>query len=103
MDFNVENWANARLASSQQNAAIRYNYVYTIHSYVCVILVWHKVSITLVCTITAITQTGEYIAGWNTKVTPLGYKLISLNAAMNGLSELQQAAVWVDWVYSVLQ
>ena len=38
-------------------------------------------------------QTGEYISGWNTKVTPLGYKLMALNAAMNGLSGLQQAAV----------
>ena len=38
-------------------------------------------------------QTGEYVVGWNTKVTPLGYKLISLNAAMNGLSELQQVVM----------
>ena len=31
--------------------------------------------------------------GWNAKVTPLGYKLITLNAAMNGLSELDQVAM----------
>ena len=38
-------------------------------------------------------QTGEYIVGWSAKVTPLGYKLISLNAAMNGLSKLEQVSV----------
>ena len=38
-------------------------------------------------------QTGEYAVGWNTKITPLGYKLLSLNAVMNGITPLQQASV----------
>ncbi|XP_065899174.1 BAI1-associated protein 3-like [Dysidea avara] len=38
-------------------------------------------------------MTGEYAVGWNTKITPLGYKLLSLNAGVNGITVLQQASV----------
>ena len=41
-------------------------------------------------------QCGKYTVGWDVKVTSLGYKLISLNALMNGITPLQQASVWVD-------
>jgi len=39
------------------------------------------------------TQVGKYVVGWNAKVTPLGYKLLSLNAGMNGITPLQQASM----------
>ena len=43
--------------------------------------------------ITVVLQTGEYAVGWNVKVTPLGYKLLSLNAGANGITPLQQASM----------
>ncbi|XP_065899176.1 BAI1-associated protein 3-like isoform X2 [Dysidea avara] len=44
-------------------------------------------------------MTGEYAVGWNTKITPLGYKLLSLNAGMNGITPLQQ----VSFLFPLLQ
>ncbi|XP_065899181.1 BAI1-associated protein 3-like isoform X3 [Dysidea avara] len=38
-------------------------------------------------------MTGKYVHGWNAKITPLGYKLISLNAGMNGITPIQQVSV----------
>ena len=38
-------------------------------------------------------QTEEYATGWNTKITPLGDQLLSLNAVANGIAPLQQASM----------
>ena len=46
-------------------------------------------------------QTGEYAVGWNTKITPLGYKLLSLNAVMNGITPLQQASVCYNYMINM--
>jgi len=38
-------------------------------------------------------QNGKYVVGWNAKITPLGYKLLSLHAGANGITPLQQASM----------
>ena len=38
-------------------------------------------------------QTEGYVVGWNAKITPLGDKLLSLNAKANGITLLQQASM----------
>ncbi|XP_065899170.1 BAI1-associated protein 3-like isoform X2 [Dysidea avara] len=38
-------------------------------------------------------MSGKYAIGWDVKITSLGYKLISLNACMNGITPLQQASI----------
>jgi len=41
-------------------------------------------------------QSGEYPVRWDTKITPLGQKLMYLHAGMNGITPLQEAGMWVE-------